>query len=283
MCACYQLGMQGAGEFTPAHALVQADGASPERWLVILHGIFGSGANWRMLARRLCEARPAWGACLVDLRGHGGSIGAPPPHTLDAAADDVLRLEERLGLAVEGIAGHSFGGKVALAWLARRRRRARRALLLDSSLGLRQGVPNADAVLELLRRVPQPLPSRERFVELVRAAGHSKAIADWLAMHVRRAPDGYRLRLDLDAIGALLADYAGRDLWDVALGPVGTDELDVVVGGRSDVVSPADRERFAAACAANPRVRLHELAGAGHWLHADDPDGLIAVMTGALA
>src|SRR5687768_8909394 len=120
----------GAG-FLPHHSLVRAEGAEPSRWLVVLHGILGSGDNWRLFARKLCQQAPGWGACLVDLRGHGQSQGAPPPHTLESAADDVLRLEAHLGLRVAAIAGHSFGGKVALTTLLRRSARVEHAFLLD--------------------------------------------------------------------------------------------------------------------------------------------------------
>ena len=53
---------------TLAHTRVTAAGATPERWLLVLHGIYGSGRNWGSIARRLVDARPEWGVLLVDLR-----------------------------------------------------------------------------------------------------------------------------------------------------------------------------------------------------------------------
>src|SRR5688500_12574158 len=55
------------------HSLVTAPDAKPSRWLLFLHGLLGSGANWRSFARRLVEAHPSWGAVTVDLRLHGAS------------------------------------------------------------------------------------------------------------------------------------------------------------------------------------------------------------------
>ena len=79
-----------ASAFAPHHVLVAPTGASaPTQWLLVLHGILGSGVNWRTFAKRLVTARPEWGAVLVDLRMHGESQGAPPPHTLASAAVDV--------------------------------------------------------------------------------------------------------------------------------------------------------------------------------------------------
>src|SRR6201999_468457 len=65
------------------HRRVAPKEATPSRWLLVLHGIFGSGRNWGSIARRLVEARPEWGAVLVDLRLHGQSReGFGAPHTM---------------------------------------------------------------------------------------------------------------------------------------------------------------------------------------------------------
>ena len=69
-----------------AFSTVTANGAAPSQWMFFLHGIFGSGANWRTFAKRFVEARPSWGAALVDLRMHGASQNCAPPHTIEAAA-----------------------------------------------------------------------------------------------------------------------------------------------------------------------------------------------------
>src|SRR5438045_3613951 len=46
--------------------------------MLFLHGIFGTGGNWRTIARRWVALRPTWGAVLVDLRMHGRSQGLRP-------------------------------------------------------------------------------------------------------------------------------------------------------------------------------------------------------------
>ncbi|MGK3998987.1 alpha/beta fold hydrolase [Sorangium sp. So ce1024] len=284
--------------FVPHHALVSAPSAPPARWMLVLHGIFGSGANWRTFARRLAEAQTAggapgarpWGFILVDLRAHGMSQGPPPPHTVAAAADDLLRLGDRLGLDVRGVMGHSFGGKVALAYLERRAEGLDRGILLDVDPSARpagESGSESPGVLELLRAIPQPIASREAFLEAVQAAGLSRGIAEWLAMNVRREGDGFRIRLDLDVLNDLLTDYFARDLWHVLENPpagAGAEErrIHVVLGGRSASISPASRARFEALPARAPWVSVHVLPTAGHWLHVDDPEGLFGVLRSAL-
>src|SRR5687767_7195487 len=89
-------------------------GAEVRRWLLLTHGIYGAGTNWRAIARKLVDQRADWGVVLVDLRLHGRSEPGTPPHTVDACADDVRNLiEHELG-PIAALGGHSFGGKVVL-------------------------------------------------------------------------------------------------------------------------------------------------------------------------
>ncbi|WP_437599160.1 alpha/beta hydrolase [Sorangium sp. So ce590] len=294
--------MNAHAAFVPHHALVTAPAAAPARWMLVLHGIFGSGANWRTFVRRLADAQTAggapgaaarpWGFILVDLRAHGMSQSPPAPHTIAAAADDLLRLGDRLGLDVRGVMGHSFGGKVALAYLERRPEGIERGFLLDVDPSARpagESGSESPGVLELLRAIPQPIASREAFLEAVQAAGLSRGIAEWLAMNVRRDGDGFRIRLDLDVLNELLTDYFARDLWHVLEDPpappgpgVEARRIHVVLGGRSASIPPASRARFEALSARAPWLSVHVLPRAGHWLHVDDPDGLFDVIRAAL-
>jgi pimeloyl-ACP methyl ester carboxylesterase len=272
-----------AEPFLLQHALVTAPDATPARWMFVLHGILGSGTNLRSLAKRLATACPAWGFILPDLRMHGLSQGAPPPHTVAAAADDLRRLDAHLGLPVAGVLGHSFGGKVALAYLDRRGERLDQAWILDASPSAKPRGERAGAtaqIVAMLRALPQPLPSRERFLAIVAEHGQAPAVAEWLAMNLRRADDGFRLRLDLDAIGALLDDYFAVDLWRVLEEGRLAAELHMVVAGRESALDEADRARLGAL---GPPVFTHVLEGARHWVHVDAPDALFALLAGALA
>jgi esterase len=262
------------------HTLVEPPSHGPERWALWLHGIFGSGQNFRSLARALVADAPEWGACLVDLRGHGQSRAMAAPHTLDAIAGDLVELEADLPGPVEGVVGHSFGGKVALAYAARRERPLSHAVILDATPSARpDGLDTevAGEVLSMLERIEEPMESREQFLEIVRGHGYSPEIAQWLAMNVRRAPDGFRLRIDLSAIRSMLADYFERDLWSVLEGARSTERW-MVIGGRSPVIGPRDRERLHALAASDPTLHVELLERAGHWVHAEDPAGTLAVL-----
>jgi esterase len=272
------------------HSQVQARGAAPTRAVFFAHGILGSGSNLRGLAQRLVEREPDWLAVLVDLRGHGRSPNFTPPHTVEACAQDLCALEAALPWPVEGAVGHSFGGKVALAYHARRPG-LKRLGLLDSAPFARPDAAGSEetlAVIELLARAPARFGDRAEFIAYVHEHGQSRAIADWLAMNLERVEGGFRLRTDLQLIRALLDDYFRRDLWDVL--ERSSARIDLVIGGRSRVWGPADQARardlaaqrlFARAPEAALRpdgLRVHVLPDAGHWVHVDDPAGTAAAL-----
>jgi hypothetical protein len=157
------------------------------------------------------------------------------------------------------------------------------AWVLDASPGTRRDrAGTTERVVRMLRELPQPLPSRERFLEIVAEHGHPRAIGEWLAMNVRRGDDGFRFRIDLDAVTALLDDYFAVDLWPVVEHPEGARALHVVVAERSDALDAADRARLDAVAARDPRVHPHLVKDAGHWVHVDAPDALFALIRGAL-
>ena len=252
---------------------------------MVLHGILGTRANWRGIARRLVEARPEWGAVLVDLREHGESLGRLAPHTVDAAATDVIELEAELGLRVEGVLGHSFGGKVALRWLAQRDGDAE-CWLVDSSPSARSvdgDSTTTGEVIRTLEKLGRSWSSRDAFVRALVDAGQPEPIAHWLAMNLRRNADGTRVfGPTLSVIRSLIEDYANTDLWPIVESLPKESVLDVVIGGRSDVFTESDRARFARIAAGNSRVSMHVIEEAGHWVHVDAPQALLTLLTSRL-
>jgi pimeloyl-ACP methyl ester carboxylesterase len=249
-------------------------GASPEKWLLFLHGILGSGANWRTFAKQLVAEKPAWGAILADLRLHGGSQGEfPLPHGVERAAEDLLGVS-----GVNAVLGHSFGGKVALAF-AKQRPNLEHVFVIDASPSARPGSTHTGStrhIVDLLTTLPHELPDRNAFTAWVEERGVSRAVAMWLAMNLRPIPNTtrYAFRLDMPNVRAMVDDYFVTDLWSVLEDPSRTTAIHLVVGGKSDVVTESDRDR-AARC---PRTTVDVIDDAGHWVHVDAPDRLRAIV-----
>lgn len=261
--------------------LVPASGVA-SRHALFLHGILGTGANWRGFARRFLDARPGWGAVLVDLRMHGRSQGFAPPHTLNACVEDLAELLPGLAGPVACVIGHSFGGKVALSLASAGIAPLEDCFVVDSNPGPRQGGRGPEstlAVLDLLARAPGEFPTRQAFIAHLEAGGLSRGVAQWLAMNLVRTGEKYTFLRDLDAIGALLEDYFAVDLWPVVEEPRGAGRFVVILGGRSTVLDGDARSRLTRAAERHPsRVCVHVIPDAGHWVHVDAPSALLELI-----
>jgi len=253
------------------------DGATPVRTVAFLHGILGRGMNLRAIAKRLVEARPAWQALLVDLRGHGRSPKGTPSPSLEATARDVVALAGKADLPLAAIVGHSFGGKVALEAARVGLPSLEQVVVIDSAPGPRAALRGGDSalgVIETLESLPSVFMSKSDFTHALMAAGQSRTVAEWLATSLERHDGQFRFGLDLNEIRALILDYLERDLWPVVENPPGTANVHLIIAEQSDTYSPADRERAMRIAASANRVTVDVISG-GHWLHVDNPGGLL--------
>ncbi|MDT8436896.1 MAG: alpha/beta hydrolase [Gemmatimonadota bacterium] len=268
-------------DFRPAHRVVTAPdvrrGAGGR--LFVLHGFLGAGRNWAAVARGLVRSRPDWEAVLVDLRLHGDSLDAPPPHDLDACARDVARLVAHLPAPAGPCAllGHSFGGKVALAAAPLLAVPPVQTWLIDATPAPGGSRAGAAELLDLAARHRAGFPDRRAGADAVEAAGFTRFLAEWMATNLERRGGGYAWRFDPQALRALLDSYARADLWSVVEQPPAGTELRFVRATRGSILAADAAARLARREADGAPVRLQRLEG-GHWLNADDPEGLVQLL-----
>lgn len=265
--------------FLPDYSIIEGKQGGG-RTAFVLHGILGSGRNWRTFARRLVQREPTARVVLVDLRNHGDSGGASGPHTLQSTSDDLARLGASIGRP-QVVIGHSYGGKVAAAYLQRHPERLQRVWVLDSRLDAEppSGDNEVARVISALREVPQPLQTREQLVEDLQGRGFSQALARWMTTNLRRADGGLVWAFDLRGVQEMIEDYWVSDLEGVLVEP--SAPLDLVMAGKSDRWPPEVVERYRQR--ADPTVTFHTLPDAGHWVHVDDPEGLLSLIAPTLA
>lgn len=254
-------------------------GAEANRMLYVLHGIFGSGRNWASVIRRFVRAEPDWAARLVDLRQHGDSQGFEPPHTIAAAAADLSHIAEDAFTGPAAILGHSFGGKVALQYAREYGSTLDQVWVIDSTPEARTPDGSAWQMLELLRKLPREYQDRDDLIGQLTGFGLAMPLAQWMATNLEQHDDGrYRWRFDLDALEALLLDFFENDLWDVLEAPPGELQVHMVKARESSVLTHAAVERVETLARQNGRVFLHVIDG-GHWVNAENPEALLALMT----
>ncbi|WP_110665373.1 alpha/beta fold hydrolase [Salinicola halophilus] len=229
--------------------------------LVILHGLFGSADNWRSHVKQWQATRRV---IAVDLRNHGRS-----PHgdgmSYEAMADDVLELLESLNLERVDLLGHSMGGKVAMT-LARLQP-ARVAHLIVADIAPVAYEHGHDEIFAAMRHVEAQTPSsRGEANTLMAEMIDSTPTRQFLATNLVRDDDGVmRWRVGLDEI---------EQGYDEIIAPPGGDTAYpgpslLIRGGDSPYVQTVHREAIEAVL---PGVTLETLNGAGHWLHAEQPE-----------
>ena len=253
---------------------------------VFLHGILGSGRNWRSFAARMARALPSWRWIAVDLRCHGESPPQTPPHTLNACAADVKELLEALG--ADAVIGHSFGGKVGLAMAeAHMIPDSSPLFVLDSALGPRSpGSATAalvDTVIEALCSGPQQTPTRGDMRRALDERGLPPHLVAWLLTSLSREEGGWRWRYDLSGVGALMRSYHEGDYWGLLEAQVrrAQPQIHIIRAGKGGHWSSQDVARL---------DQLHEgqaihhacLPDAGHWLHVDEPEALASLLSARL-
>jgi len=269
--------------FVPPHDVFTADGAHPRTTAYICHGILGSRQNWRAIARALVRARPDLRVITLDHRNHGDSGPTPGPATLAACARDLGALAEATGHAPEVLIGHSFGGKVVLTAAQLLPAGVHEVWVLDAVPGPMSAAEaessDVTAVFAALAELPGPFAARADLGPLLRARGFSEALAAWLGTSLQEGPGGWTWRFHLDGARQMLLDYAAADLWPVVEAPVGPD-VHLVRAGRSDRWTPALVDRLAAL---RPPAHAWLMEKAGHWLHADDPNGLLRLLSATIA
>ncbi len=248
------------------------------RPLVLLHGLLGSARNLATLARHLIELKPDLGVVTFDLTGHGASPPLPPGADAAAVATDVLASARTLGLTPPlTLVGHSLGGRVALRAALLEPAVIDAVTLLDIPPGRLDDGSEVGRVLATLLRMPDTFASRGQARARLVAAGLLPDLADWLLLNLEPADEGFRWRVHRRALADLHARVSAEDLWPVVESRRRW-ALRCVRGGTSGYVSDGDARRLeAAGC---PVVTI---AGAGHFLHAEQPKAVADAVAGWLA
>lgn len=261
---------------------IVAPGATPDRWALLCHGILGSRRNWRSFAKKLVDQHPDHGVINVDLRNHGDSPVLPGPHDLAACARDLGDLARHLSIEPDVVIGHSFGGKVVLKYAADPPAALEQVWVLDArpdpATASEVAESDVSQVIAALAELPLGFERRKDIVPELTGRGFSRTLALWMTTNLRRAPSGqWTWRFRLDGVQEMIADYYQADLRHVLQTPLPDLTVHVVRAARSDRWPTAVLDWFDGLPAGAPG-RLHLLEEAGHWVHVDNPGGLLDIM-----
>jgi len=272
--------------------------------LLALHGTFGRGAAFAEVGRRLA-ADGRFRLIALDQRGHGYSDRADD-YGADAFVADAAAFLRLLGESVgDGplpVLGHSRGGITAYQLAARHPESVSSLIIEDVGPVMRR--PEVEHPVLPVRGWPSSAPTRAELGAAIEAAGAPDS-GYFLQSAVPVPDDGpygdrdagrysgpygaregelgegsarrWRLLFDWDDMMAVQHSGVG-DWWADWLGsrcPA------LVLRGGASTMLPAELARRMAEL--RPHTRLVEFPRAGHWIHDDDPGGVVEAVSGFLS
>jgi pimeloyl-ACP methyl ester carboxylesterase len=255
-------------------------GAAGARPFLLVHGLASNARVWDEVAGRLASAGHSVYA--VDQRGHGESDEPAGGYDIGTAVDDLAAISAELGLRDVVVAGHSWGGNIALRLTAGNPALVAALALVDGGwIDLTMAVRTWEecAAIAVLLRGPAPAHGidADGMREYLRAS-HS----GWSTVAIEASLADMRVEAD----GTLTprpsrAQFMSiiRSLW---LDPPGRDYRAVAVPVLMLPTVPAANEQWvalvrawvAAAAAAMPRAIVTWYPDGEHYLQAQHPERL---------
>ena len=263
--------LSAEGDAVPACALdlaCEVSGRGPP--VLLLHGLLASSANWCGIAEGLAVSCRVYN---VDLRNHGASPWATAM-SYASMADDVLRLIEREGLDAPTLVGHSMGGKVAMALALTAPYAVKRLITIDVA-----PVTYVDRFSHQVQSMIETLARDPLATQQDASAAHpaDAALAHWMLPRLSARHTYVDWRCNLGVIARSMQGLCAfpRTLRHLS----STVSLTAIAGERSDCVLPAGPALYQPMF---PRATARVVEGAGHWVHADRPEVLLAELRRAL-
>ncbi len=251
------------------HQATEGEGGPP---LLIAHGLFGSARNFNTLGRRLAARRRV---VMVDMRNHGESPW-DEGNAYPDLAEDLAEAVDRLCGGQAIVLGHSMGGKAAMTLALSHPDRLAGLIVADIA-----PVPHEHTHTPYLRAMQatdlDAITRRSDADPMLAAAVPEPMLRSFLLQNLVVEDGRARWRINLDALAAnmeALLDFP-TDLPEAAFeGPTY-----FLHGGASPYVPPETHPRIRALF---PDAKIDALEGAGHWLHAEQPEAFQAKVEGWL-
>jgi pimeloyl-ACP methyl ester carboxylesterase len=224
--------------------------------IMIIHGLYGSGRNWSVIAKRLSDK---FYVITVDLRNHGDSPWFDT-HNYHDMANDLVKVITSLNIKPD-IIGHSMGGKAAMVLALKHPNLVNKLLIADISpvkyehdqsqfikamqkIDLSKVEKRSDATLALSKFVKNTL------------------LQSFFTQSLDLKTKRWKLNLNilLSEMNEILSfpeidsEFLGHTLF--------------LKGAKSEYVSPNHRKIIKSLFI---KARFATLKGAGHWLHSEKP------------
>lgn len=249
------------------HSRIIGDGEP----LLILHGYFGNGDNWKTIANSLSDV---FQVHLIDQRNHGRSFHSDE-FDYELMVDDLHAYIEHHQLENVNLLGHSMGGKTVMLYAVEFPENVNKLIVADISP--RMYPPHHHDILEALNSIDFTIQNSRKLVdEKLKELIPENGVRQFLMKNIYWREKGqldFRFNLESltennEEVGVALPSftvYEGAALF--------------LKGENSGYISANEAPIINAHF---PKSKITTIKNAGHWLHAENPSDFLKATKGFL-
>ncbi len=235
--------------------------------IIILHGIFGTSDNWLGIAKAFAESNRVY---LLDQRNHGQSPWSDD-FDYQVMASDLKEFIDDHHLVQPIIIGHSMGGKTVMQFGLNYPNIAQKLVIVD--IAPKFYPVHHTSILAGLNSVDlATIQSRNDANEHMKRFEENEGVRQFLLKNLYRNAEGeFAWRINLPVITKNI-DVVGHELF---VKQACDTQTYFIKGANSHYIQPED-ERYIAEIF--PNFELIEIANAGHWVQADQPEAFVKAL-----
>ncbi len=233
--------------------------------VIILHGLFGMLDNWQSVAKKI--AAEGFMVYLIDQRDHGKS---PFTDRFDypTLAQDLATFMEQNWIYKAHLIGHSMGGKTVMQFAFDHGDMVEKMVVVDICNKTYAG--GHEEILEAIRKVDAAhRQDRQEIYDFLKDRLKNEGVVQFLLKNLQRKKEGgYEWKMNF----ALLEQSYQHILDKVSSAhPLFEGPGLFIKGERSWYIQDGDLAQIKAEF---PHSAVEVIEGAGHWVHADQPEQL---------
>ena len=224
--------------------------------VMIVHGLYGSGKNWGVIAKRLSDQ---FFVITVDLRNHGDSPWLDT-HNYHVMADDLVEVINSLNIK-PNIIGHSMGGKAAMVLALKRPNLVRNLIIAD--IAPVKYEHDQSQFIEAMQKVDlSKVEKRSDATLALSKFVEDKSLQNFFTQSLDIKAKRWKLNLkvlrsemsEILSFPKIESEFSGHSLF--------------LKGEKSDYIKPEHQKLIKSLFT---KARFATFKEAGHWLHAEKP------------
>ncbi len=224
--------------------------------VMIVHGLYGSGRNWGVIAKRLSDQ---FFVITVDLRNHGDSPWLDT-HNYHVMADDLVEVINSLNIK-PNIIGHSMGGKAAMVLALKHPNLVRNLIIAD--IAPVKYEHDQSQFIEAMQKVDlSKVEKRSDATLALSKFVEDKSLQNFFTQSLDIKAKRWKLNLkvlrsemsEILSFPKIESEFSGHSLF--------------LKGEKSDYIKSEHRKLIKSLFT---KARFATFKEAGHWLHAEKP------------